>query len=96
MPLILSEAKEPKFEVQLTKESEVKSFDAWQLSADIERLAAEKEPTQTPTNAMNDAVREATAIPELTAGQCVAVQAALVEFVEGLDVSKKLRARLPK
>lgn len=96
MPLILSEAKEPRFELQLTKESEVKSFDAWALTADIERLTAEKEQTLTPQNAVAAAIREATGLPELGAGQCMAVQLGLVEFIEGLDVSKKLAARLPK
>jgi hypothetical protein len=96
MPLILSEAKEPRFELQLTKESEVKSFDAWALAGDIERLQAEKEQTLTPQNAMVAAMREATCLAELTPGQCMTVQAALIEFMEGLDVSKKLRARLPK
>jgi hypothetical protein len=45
---------------------------------------------------MIEALREATGMIELTPSQCMAVQAALVEFIEGLDVSKKLRARLPK
>jgi hypothetical protein len=96
VPLVLSEAKEPKFELQLTKESEVKSFDPWALSADVERLTLAREQEQSPQDAAIAAVREAVGIAELTASQCMAVQVALVEFIEGLDVSKKLRARLPK
>jgi hypothetical protein len=96
MPLILSEAKEPQFELQLTKDSEVKSFDPWALSAAIERLSVEKEKDLCPLDAMIAAVREAVAMPELSPSHCMAVQNAIVEFIEALDVSKKLRARLPK
>lgn len=43
-----------------------------------------------------DAVRKAFNLPEITPQQCMALADALMDFIDGLDVSKKAQARLVK
>lgn len=75
----------PVFEVEDPADpTQVKSCDPWELAAKLEGAVG--------IDSTCDIIRGAIGIPALTRHQCMEVQAAAMQFIADLDISKKARA----
>jgi hypothetical protein len=106
-PLKLTAITDPKYQIELPS-GEVRDIDPWKFSKDVEEYGA-KDSSSTydairkaagfPTQAEIDAHVETPESPKpftLSMHQCMEIQANILEFIDGLDVSKKLQRTLAK